>query len=131
MPDGPYSKALLRRQLRERRRTIGPAEQSAAAQAVALHITSLPIWVNADRIALYLARDGEIDTAPLTASCRAAGKQVFLPRIFPQNSLEFANWQEGEHLVTNRYGIPEPGQEAPLCWCRLWRWPIHGRRREI
>lgn len=115
MPDGPSSKALLRKQMRQQRQALDPAAQLAAAEAVALHITQLPHWSDASRIALYMACDGEIDTAPLIAGCLSAGKNVFLPVIRSQNLLEFAAWREGDTLVANRYGIPEPGPEAQRC----------------
>jgi len=115
MPDRPPCKALLREELRQRRRTLSPQDQSAAARTVAIHIARIPGWPTARRIALYLASDGEIDTAPLSADCRAAKKQLFLPVIGEKNLMEFAEWKPGSELATNRYGIPEPPRSAQRC----------------
>ena len=115
MPDRPPCKALLREELRQRRRALSPQEQSAAARTVAIHIARIPGWPTARRIALYLASDGEIDTAPLSADCRAAEKQLFLPVIDDNNLMEFAEWKPGSELATNRYGIPEPPRAAQRC----------------
>jgi len=115
MPSGSPSKALLRRQMRQGRRALQAAQQLAAAESAALHLTRLPNWHSADRIAVYLASDGEIDTGPLSARCRNAGKVLFLPHISSQNLLEFAAWQTNDTLVPNRYGIPEPPLQAKRC----------------
>ncbi|MCB1701428.1 MAG: 5-formyltetrahydrofolate cyclo-ligase [Pseudomonadales bacterium] len=113
MPDRPPSKAHLRKELRQRRRDLGTRAQHDAAEAAARHITRLPHWSTARCIALYLANDGEVGTAPLGDLCRTAGKQLFLPVIDHRNMLTFAEWREADTLVPNRYGIPEPPQNSP------------------
>jgi len=115
MQDQSACKAQLRQQLRALRRGLDPAAQLAAAEAASRHITELPGWRSIRRIALYLAQDGEIDTAPLQALCRSSGKQVFLPIIDDGDRLGFAEWIRDDQLVANRYGIPEPGTDAPRC----------------
>jgi 5-formyltetrahydrofolate cyclo-ligase len=115
MPDRPPCKAQLREELRRQRRALGPHEQSAAARAAAFNFTRIPSWKKARRIALYLASDGEIDTSAVSANCRAAGKQLFLPVIGETNLMEFAEWTQGERLTANRYGIPEPPRTARRC----------------
>jgi 5-formyltetrahydrofolate cyclo-ligase len=115
MPDSSPCKAQLREELRRQRRALSPQEQSAAASSVATLITQIPRWPTARRIALYLASDGEVDTTPLSAACRAAGKQLFLPVIGEQNLMTFAEWTAGCELVANRYGIPEPTRAAQRC----------------
>jgi 5-formyltetrahydrofolate cyclo-ligase len=83
-----------------------------AAAAVSKHIAALPGWHAAQRIALYLAADGEIDTLPLSDLARAQHKQLFLPVIEADNSLSFAEWLPDSALCTNRFGIPEPPAQA-------------------
>jgi 5-formyltetrahydrofolate cyclo-ligase len=115
MPDRAPSKAQLRRELRQRRHSLSTQSQLAAARAVASQCLKLPGFSHCHRIALYLAQDGEIDTTELSTSCRAQGKQLFLPVIGSDNSLSFANWQPDGPLHNNRYGIPEPPEEASRC----------------
>ena len=115
MPDRPPCKAQLREKLRQQRRALGPQDQSAAAAAAAIHITRIPRWPTARLIALYLPSDGEVDTTPLGAVCRAAGKQLFLPVIGEKNLMDFAEWRQGSELIANRYGIPEPPDTAKRC----------------
>lgn len=116
MPDtNRQSKAQLRSALRQRRQTLSPPEQSAAAQAVARFAIELPQWSQARRIAVYLAADGEVDTSPLAVIARAQSRQLFLPVIQQDNSLTFAEWQSDCTLTTNRFGIPEPSALATRC----------------
>jgi 5-formyltetrahydrofolate cyclo-ligase len=115
MPDLPTCKSQLRQEMRRRRQALGPIRQRAAAESATNHFTRLPRWPGARRIALYLANDGEVDTGILSALCRTSGKQLFLPVIDEQNLLEFAKWTDGDELLPNRYGIPEPPADALRC----------------
>jgi 5-formyltetrahydrofolate cyclo-ligase len=115
MPDSSPSKSQLRSALRHRRQALSSDQQRLAAQAVSGHIAELPKWRTAQRIALYLAADGEIDTAPLGALGRAQHKQLFLPVIEADRSLGFAEWRADSPLSPNRFGIPEPSAQADRC----------------
>lgn len=115
MSDTETEKSRLRETLRRRRLAIGPPEQQAAARSLARHVARLPGWAGIRRLALYLARDGEIDTGPLAALCRERGITLFLPVLEQGKQLAFAEWRDGPALVSNRYGIDEPPPSAPRC----------------
>jgi len=136
MPDSKLSKAQLRSVLRQRRQALGASKQLAAAQATVAFIAQLPGWPGARRIALYLAADGEIDTAPLGELGRKQGKQLYLPVIEADNHLNFATWLPGSTLSANRFGIPEPPGDAKRCaitsldiiFLPLVGWDVQGGR---
>ncbi|MDX1732908.1 MAG: 5-formyltetrahydrofolate cyclo-ligase [Halioglobus sp.] len=113
MHDLSAQKALLRRQLRERRAAISQRQQQLAASQLASIVSTLPGWDAAGCIALYLPNDGEIGTGPLADLARAQGKRLLLPVASRAQSLAFAQWNPGQNLCSNRYGIPEPGEDAP------------------
>lgn len=136
MPDSPTRKATLRSALRQRRQSLNTSEQHTAAQALTHSVHELPGWETAQRIALYLASDGEIDTLPLVNNARQLGKQVFLPTLSDDKRLTFARWEKDAALITNRYNIPEPPADADTCpasaldiiFLPLVGWDLHGNR---
>lgn len=115
MPHTNLSKAQLRNTLRRRRQALSAEQQRLAAQAITGVIANLPHWRAAQRIAVYLAADGEIDTTALSELGRAQQKQLFLPVIEADSSLSFAAWLPDSALSTNRFGIPEPPVHASRC----------------
>ncbi len=129
-------KSQLRSALQQRRRTLSPSAQRAAAQALTNSVVDLPNWARAQRIALYLSANGEIDTKPLEKLARGLGKQLFLPVINSDNSLSFAHWHVDDSLLNNRYNIPEPPAAATRCavaelhiiFLPLVGWDMHGGR---
>lgn len=63
---------------------------------------------------LFYGVGNEPDTRPLLQRLLAEGKRVALPRCLPGGGME-ARWvSDLSGLVPNRYGIPEPGEDAPL-----------------
>ncbi len=109
------SKSQLRTLLRGRRHSLSAAVQASAERAVSKRVITLPCWTDAQRIALYHGADGEIHTAALASACRSAGKQIFLPVIGADERMLFAQWNEGDLLSENRFGIPQPPAASPVC----------------
>jgi 5-formyltetrahydrofolate cyclo-ligase len=136
MSDPSENKARLREALRRQRRALSDAEQQAAAEAAVDHVGTLPHWQQAERVALYLSADSELDTGPLSALSRTQGKSLYLPVIREDDSLEFALWASDESLVVNRYGIPEPppaaarhsANELDIIFLPLVGWDEFGNR---
>lgn len=112
MLEPPTGKSSLRSELRERRVALSATKRQRAAVAASLHAREIPGWATARNIALYIAADGEVDTAPLAALCRRAGAQLFLPVMQAGKSLAFAHWHPASRLVQNSYGIAEPPADA-------------------
>ena len=136
MSDIEQRKVELRRILRQRRATLTKQQRLSAAAKLCLAIRKLTAWSAATRIALYVASDGEIDTAFLAQQARASGKDVFLPVVGPEKSLTFALWQPQDNLQDNQYNIPEPTLGARRCelaqldilFLPLVGWDGNGRR---
>ena len=115
MADTHHQKLQLRRELRQHRNNLSNAIQRTAAQALVNSVTQVPIWPTSQRIALYLAADGEIDTGAIQNLSRDQHKQLFLPVISDDRLLRFAYWDTDATLVPNRYNILEPPAEARDC----------------
>ena len=100
-------RALLRRELRQRRRDLPASVRIAAANTLADRLLALPFLPSSGHVAGYWAMDGEIGLhafqlrlPPTLTYC--------LPLLHADESLRFAPWRAGAPLVTNRFGIPEP-----------------------
>ena len=136
MSNPASTKSQLRERLRSERMQLGEDLRAAAALAVARNAVTLPTWDTSEQVAIYLAANGEVSTEPLRTNCLDRGKSVYLPVIRDDLRLEFALWVEGEALATNRFGICEPGADAPrlaageldIIFMPLVGWDHAGRR---
>jgi 5-formyltetrahydrofolate cyclo-ligase len=115
MTDSHSRKTVLRSALRQRRQSLNSSAQQDAAKALVRSVLALACWKSAQRIAVYHARDGEIDTLPLVDMARKAAKQLFLPVLRSDDSLSFARWDSNDTPSINRYQIPEPPDAAERC----------------
>jgi 5-formyltetrahydrofolate cyclo-ligase len=106
------SRKQLRAQLRRRRQSISQNDQTVASEALATLALSLPQWESAQKIALYAASDGEIDTTAIAQYCFTANVQVFLPIVGDDKQMVFAQWQQSDKLSKNHYGIAEPAPHS-------------------
>ena len=77
------------------------------ARALARHVTASLRIRRAQRIACYLANDGEIDLAPVVAFLRNLGREVLLPALH-DDGLWFFPYSADTPMKDNRFGIPEP-----------------------
>lgn len=100
----------IRKQLRQQRRALSPQQRRLLATQLAQKLSSSHLFHNAQRIAVYLPNDGEMDLQPLIKRARIRAKQCYLPVIsqMSHNRLWFAPYQAGQKLSPNIYGIPEP-----------------------
>lgn len=102
----------LRKKMRGLRRTLPPAEQSAAAKAITARLSSLDSFHKALKIAVYLPIDGEVDTGSLISMAIDAGKTVCVPVLVDRGkNMRFTAYTPGQRLSVNHYGISEPVPE--------------------
>ena len=114
MPDNPGgapSRKQLRRELRRRRRALSPRERNALAHDLSRRVLAHRLFLSADRIACYLANDGEMDLAPLMSRMWSMGKRPYLP-ILHGPKLWFLPLTPETRLADNRFGIAEPDGDA-------------------
>lgn len=100
----------LRQQMRRSRRALTAQQQKTAARNLLSNIATLPEFIRAEHIAIYLPADGEIDPRPLLERCWAMGKKTYLPILHPirHNRLWFAPYDASTPMTRNCYGIEEP-----------------------
>ncbi|MCH7373072.1 MULTISPECIES: 5-formyltetrahydrofolate cyclo-ligase [Aeromonas] len=108
--DRPDERQSLRQLIRQRRKSLSPAEQQAAAAQLVVRFQEHPQILAASRIALYLANDGELDPGPAIQWLWARQQEVFLPVLHPDapGHLLFQRYTPTSPMTRNRFGIPEP-----------------------
>jgi 5-formyltetrahydrofolate cyclo-ligase len=101
--------------MRRRRRELSASERSAAAHAVAGHVSRIVHLRQGVRIGAYLTTGFELDTAPLIALAQQRGWKVYVPVIVGPHFAQMHFAPLGGPLKLNRYGIAEP-QTDPAQW---------------
>ena len=104
------ARSQLRKEIRQRRNTLSVIQQRNAAIALATSLSNHSKIQAANRIAVYLANDGELGTAAFIDWCWQQQKEVYLPVLHPFSSgnLLFLRYQQDSKLVSNAFGILEP-----------------------
>lgn len=100
----------IRQHVRHLRRNLTSEQQEQAADQLAEHAINIAPIANAQRIALFLSVDGEINTRPLIAKLWQQKKQVYLPVLHPfsPGNLLFIRYTPETSLMQNILRIPEP-----------------------
>ncbi|WP_236645269.1 5-formyltetrahydrofolate cyclo-ligase [Aidingimonas lacisalsi] len=100
----------LRRDLRQRRRSLSTRQQRRASGSLCQRLRQLPEVRRARRVALYLPNDGEIDPTPLIDWLQRRNAEVYLPVLRPlaHNRLWFIRYDRHTPMRRNRFGIHEP-----------------------
>ena len=104
------SKIELRRRLRAQRRALSTEAQQRAAAALATHLAATRWFRASQRVAAYIANDGEIDPAATVDRLRRARRQLYLPVLSPlrHDRLWFARFDADTPLTRNRLNIWQP-----------------------
>ncbi|QEP44081.1 5-formyltetrahydrofolate cyclo-ligase [Ectothiorhodospiraceae bacterium BW-2] len=101
----------LRQQLRQLRRTLPPPQRAKLEQALCRRLWHYPPLRYSQRIALYLANDGEPALTSLIEQLWQHGKELYLPHLYPlphRCQLGFSRFTPQTRLQPNRFGILEP-----------------------
>lgn len=107
-PGPATAKIALRDQLLTARRRRPLAEVGAASRAIAAHLLAAPEVVRAATVAAYVSVGSEPGTSALLDGLVAAGKRVVLPRLLPDNDLDWSVYRGPASLAPARRGLLEP-----------------------
>lgn len=110
--DTPRHRRELRRRFRKQRRSLPVETQAEHAAAAARHFFTSGLPWHVRTVGLYLANDGELDTAPLLQRLPGMRKRVALPVVSRSGIMSFYRYRPGAALLVNRFGILEPAPGA-------------------
>lgn len=104
------SRKAIRQLIRKQRQSLSSEQQTQAGLKLLKQVQALSHIQQAERIAIYLSNDGEVDTQPLIHWLWQQGKQVVMPVLHPFSAghLLFLNYTPDSPTVLNKYGIVEP-----------------------
>jgi 5-formyltetrahydrofolate cyclo-ligase len=122
-------KAILRKQMRARRRSLSVADYGHRSRLAAKAVAGLPMFRAGNRIALYLPFDRETDTAALIAAARRRGARVFVPVIVDRRHARIRFYPLGAETRRGTFGITVPALLArPIAprWLNLIVVPLVG-----
>lgn len=106
----PLSRQEIRQLIRKRRQTLTIEQQVCASDKLLQQLTRHQEIQQANKIAVYLSNDGEIETLPFINWCWQQQKNVYLPVLHPfaQGQLLFLHYVHKTPMTTNHFGIKEP-----------------------
>ena len=125
------NKSSIRSQLLKQRKSLSPNKIAGLSKEIVKHIIQSKLYQQAQRVALYLPFNGEVD---LTALLSIEQKQHYLPSI-KGNEMQFQAHSSTTVLEKHRYGISQPPfidslqrPELDLCLMPLVGFDMNGNR---
>ena len=117
----PSNNSTIRTRKRQLRNQLSHLQQTSHAMGLANQVCRQPSFLYSNRLACYLANDGEIDPEYIIRTAWRLRKQVYLPVLSPfQSKLYFAPYKAGMAMHINRFGIAEPAC-SPSAWVTAWQ----------
>lgn len=100
----------IRQRLKERRSQLSEEVRWDKAIRAAAALSRHRIFKRSGKIALYIAIGAECPCLPVTLSAKAAGKQLYFPRIDRSHHgrMDFVHSHSATQWQINRFDIPEP-----------------------
>ena len=107
----------LRSALRGRRRALSEIQQKQAAVGVLKQLKQLSEFSRSQKLAVYLANDGEISPECIVRHAWNEGKSCYLPVLdnHDKTKMHFQRYTSETVLSPNRFNIPEPILDLSLC----------------
>jgi 5-formyltetrahydrofolate cyclo-ligase len=105
-----------RRRLRGLRRALTGEERRRAERRITAALRRLGCAARGRRVAVYLARDGEVDLSELIRAARRAGALLYAPRSINRRrrTMRFLPLRDDRALKRNWYGIDEPVHDPAI-----------------
>lgn len=98
----------VRRLALGRRRALDDSYRQAASREIARKIIRSRDFARSRRIAVYLSLEDEVNVDAVIRAAWRSDKTVCAPRVGPDGSMSFRQFDEQTPIVRNAFGIPEP-----------------------
>ena len=106
-------KASLRKEIREKKRTMTPEQIDTASQRLAKLFLQSELYQRAKSVYGYLPYNQEVRTVPILEQALRDGKRVAVPKVYGEE-MKFI-WINDLSAVSDGFaGIPEPVADGPV-----------------
>ncbi|MCR8968821.1 5-formyltetrahydrofolate cyclo-ligase [Facklamia sp. 7083-14-GEN3] len=102
------SKTELRKEIFEKRAQLSKEYRRSAEEKIFQQLFELDEYKKAKKIMVYYSTDEEMNTHPIIQRAWKDGKEVGIPRVFPDRVMEALVYKENATLERSAFGILEP-----------------------
>ena len=106
-------KSEIRREIREQKRRLTPAQIEKASAALAEQLCSHPLYLAARSVYGYLSYNQEVRTVPMLEQALRDGKKVAVPKCYG-DEMKFIYLDDLTKVAKGYAGIPEPIADEPV-----------------
>lgn len=106
-------KEALRREKRLLRKSLSADIRSDLDRKITANLEKLPSFQEARIVAAYVSDGTEPDLTAVLQNALKAGKTILLPRWKNGSDYEMVIVEDLSGMIQGKWGIPEPGPEAP------------------
>ena len=106
-------KTALRKQIREKKRALTPAQIENASHDLGLQFAASPLYKEAKTIYGYLPYNQEVRTIPMLEQALREGKRVAVPKVYG-DEMKFIYLDDLTKVEKGYSGIPEPILDEPV-----------------
>jgi 5-formyltetrahydrofolate cyclo-ligase len=78
------------------------------SEAITQNLLQSPVYLSAKNIAVYLSFGNEVITAAIIDDAWQSEKDIYVPVIDKNKSMQFINYQPNTKTISNFYGLQEP-----------------------
>jgi 5-formyltetrahydrofolate cyclo-ligase len=103
-----FSKSDIRKNIRDQRKSLSSEDVQSASHIICEKIVNHPDFINAQKIALYISHDNEIDVLAILKKAWELKKLTCLPVVTDKNELAFYTVTAKTKFIKNKFGIDEP-----------------------
>ena len=106
-------KTALRKQIREKKRAMPPAQIENASHDLGLQFAASHLYKEAKTIYGYLPYHQEVRTVPMLEQALREGKRVAVPKVYG-DEMKFIYLDDLSKVEKGYSGIPEPVEDGPV-----------------
>jgi 5-formyltetrahydrofolate cyclo-ligase len=107
-------KKLLRKEILAKRSAMTADEVLKQSRRVCENVICSDLYKNCKKLCLYMPIRNEVDVRLLLEAAWDDGKQVYLPKVLPDDYMEFYSYNESTALISGAYNILEPDSKEIL-----------------